>query len=195
MYGIDPFSAQKATKDASNAPSIFGALPYPGSASSVDPPLHTLSTLRFTSLNPSILDCSVVGPNNETYYRIATGFSGQAISVIKNAGGHNIALVEWRSHPTLEAQAIGAKQHVAQWLPLSSDRRSRTMVYGGVHYAWAPFDRFLLLFAPGSTQWLARVTKTYDAVVLELSTRAVELGLIDVAVLATVLLQSGKSID
>ena len=122
MYGIDPFSAQNATKDDSNAPSIFGALPYPGSSSSsVDPPLHTLVTFRFTSLNPTILDSSVVGPNNETYFRVAT--SGQGVTLVKNAAGQNIALIEWRSHPTVEAQAIGAKQHVAQWLHLSSDNR------------------------------------------------------------------------
>lgn len=121
MYGIDPFSAQNATNDG-NAPSIFGALPYPGSASSVDPPLHTLVTFRFTSLTHTVLDCSVVGPNNETCYRVASDLSGRGYSLLKNAAGHDIAIVEWRSHPTVEAQAVGAKLHVGQWLPLSSDR-------------------------------------------------------------------------
>ncbi|KAH0826599.1 hypothetical protein J3R83DRAFT_4960 [Lanmaoa asiatica] len=198
MYGLDPFSAQNATNnvDPSHAPSIFGALPYPGSTSSViNPPLHTLVTLRFTSLNPTILNCAIVGPNNQTYYRIVTDAPGQAFTLLKAAAGHNIALVEWRSHPTVEAQGVTAKQPVGQWLRLSSDRRSRTMTHNGVQYSWAPVDRFLHLFAPGSSEWLARVTRSYDAIVLELTPRAIELRLIDAAILATALLQCGKNID
>lgn len=161
VYGTDPFSAQNATNDSNSSPSIFGALPYPGSASSVDPALNTLVTLRFTSLNPTILDCGVVGPNNETYYRVVT--NGQGFTLLKNAAGQNTALIEWRSHPTVEAQTVGAKQPVGQWLQLSPDRRYvstrvlssgsyswpvftdryRTMIYGRVHYAWAPTGRFL----------------------------------------------------
>ncbi|KAN0084239.1 hypothetical protein V8E55_007743 [Tylopilus felleus] len=193
VYGTDPFSAQNATN--TGAASIFGALPYPGSASSVDPPIYSLVTLRFMSLNPSILNCSVVGPNNGIYYRIVTDASAPGITLVINAAGQNIALVEWRSHPTVEAQVIGAKLHVGQWLRLSPDRRSRTLTHGGIHYAWAPCDRFLQLFAPGSPEWFARVTKHHDAFVLELSARAVQLGLIDAAVLATMLMQSGRNID
>ena len=124
MYGTDPFSAQNATNDGSTyAPSVFGALPYPGSVSSVGPPLQTLVTLRFTSLNPTVLDCKVLGPNNETCYRVASDLAGRGCSLLKNGAGHNVALVEWRSHPTIEAQAVGAKQTVGQWLRLASDRR------------------------------------------------------------------------
>ncbi|KAI9567425.1 hypothetical protein HD554DRAFT_2205408 [Boletus coccyginus] len=194
VYGTDPFSAQyHSTRDGANAPSIYGALPYPGSASSV--PLHTLVTFRFTALNPTILGCIVVGPNNTTHYHVVSDFSGQGYTLLRNGAGQTTALIEWRSHPTVEAQAVGAKQHAGQWLRLSSDRRSRTMVHGGVPYSWTPIGQFLHLFAPDSPEWLARVTKSYDAIVLELSPRAIQLGLMDVAVLATVLLQSGKSID
>ncbi|KAG8216844.1 hypothetical protein J3R82DRAFT_7104 [Butyriboletus roseoflavus] len=212
MYGLDPFSAQNAANDNPvHPPSIFGALPYPRS-SAVDPPLHTLVTFRFTST--VVLDCTVVGPTNEPYYRLASAVSAQGLpfTLLKTAAGRNIALVEWQSHPTVEAQSVGPKQHVAQWLRLSSDRRfvvatlvvpclltpltsSRTMIHGGVYYSWAPLDRFLHLFAPGSSEWLVRITKIYETVVLELTHRAIELGLIDVAVLATALLQCGKNID
>ena len=51
------------------------------------------------------------------------------------------------------------------------------------------------LFVPGSSEWLVRVSKSPEMVLLELTTRAVELGLLNAAVLATVILQSGKSID
>ena len=48
---------------------------------------------------------------------------------------------------------------------------------------------------PGSSEWLVRVSRSPEMVLLELTTRAVELGLLNAAVLATVILQSGKSID
>lgn len=232
MYGTDPFSAQNATN--TGAASIFGALPYPGSASSVDPPIYSLVTLRFMSLNPSILNCSVVGPNNGIYYRIVTDASAPGITLVINAAGQNIALVEWRSHPTVEAQVIGAKLHVGQWLRLSPDRRyvasARPLGFGLVADSFGfpqladvdprrnplrlgtvrpilagPSPSLLVLgrcsdvspqlFAPGSPEWFARVTKHHDAFVLELSARAVQLGLIDAAVLATMLMQSGRNID
>lgn len=161
MYGINPFSAQDATKDVdpSHTPSIFGALPYPGTASSVNPPLHTLVTFRFTSFNPTILNCKVVGPNNETCYHVVTG-DGQGDTLLKDGPGHTIAHVAWQAHPTVEAQIVRA-QPVGQWLQLSSDRScvsfepqrasptdhlpcsARRMIHGGIHYAWAPHDRFL----------------------------------------------------
>jgi hypothetical protein len=51
------------------------------------------------------------------------------------------------------------------------------------------------LSIPGSYDVLARVSKTYDAVTLELTPRAIQLGLLEISVLATILLQCGKRID
>ena len=162
MYGLDPFSAQKATSsaDPAHAPSIFGALPYPEPPSSVTPPLSTLVTFRFTSLHPTVLDCKVAGPNNETCFRVVT--AGQEYTLLKDRTGNDVALVAWQHPPTVEAQNVTARQPVGQWLQLSADRRcvlccrfghltdrpvagcsARTMVHGGVQYAWAPLGRFL----------------------------------------------------
>ncbi|KAF8842903.1 hypothetical protein BDN67DRAFT_1009367 [Paxillus ammoniavirescens] len=199
MYGTNPFSAEEAWNAGSGrstggAPSVFGALPYP-TASANQVSLNELVTFRFTSFNPTILNCTVIGPNNETYFRVVTDASMQGYTVLKNSRGSNIALVEWQTHPNVEARGVAAKQPVAQWLQLASDRSSRYMMHNGVGYSWAPSDRFLHLSVTGTSDWLARVSKTYGSVVLEVTHRAMQLGLLDAAILGTILLQCGKNID
>lgn len=197
MYGSNPFTAQdgwnagngQSTWDTSAPPpSIFGALPYPFVSSA----LPGAITLKFTSLSPTILNSKVIGPRNETYFRVVTD-GGH--TVLKDAQGSNIALLEWRDHPTVEARGLVVKQPMGQWLRLSTDRSHRFMVHNGVGYSWSPHDRFLQLSIPGSYDVLARVSKTYDVVVLELTPHALQLGLLELGVLATILLQCGKSID
>ncbi|KAG2041248.1 hypothetical protein BDR03DRAFT_856904 [Suillus americanus] len=197
MYGSNPFAAQDAwnagngqsTWDTSvPPPSIFGALPYP----SVSSALPGAITLKFMSLNPTILNCKVIGPRNETYFRVVTD-GGH--TVLKDAQSSNIGLLEWRDRPTVEARGLVAKQTMGQWLRLSTDRSHRFMVHNGVGYSWRPHDRFLQLSIPGSYEILARVSKTYDVVILELTPHAIQLGLLELCVLATILLQCGNSID
>ncbi|KAG1776844.1 hypothetical protein EV702DRAFT_315406 [Suillus placidus] len=197
MYGSNPFVAQagwnagnsQSTWDTSvPPPSIFGALPYPCVSSA----LPGAITLKFTSLSPTILNCKVIGPRNETYFRVVTD-SGH--TVLKDAQGSNIALLEWRDNPTVEARGLVAKQPMGQWLRLSMDRSHRFMAHNGVGYSWSPHDRFLQLSIPGSYDVLARVSKAYDVVILELTPHAIQLGLLELGVLATILLQCGKSID
>ncbi|OJA21570.1 hypothetical protein AZE42_04124 [Rhizopogon vesiculosus] len=197
MYGSNPFSAQDAWNAANGQsslgssappPSVFGALPYPSASS----PLPNSVTFNFTSLSPTILNCKVIGPRNETYFRVVTD---GGYTMLKDARGSNIALLEWQNHPTVEAPNLLTKQAVGRWLRLSTERSQRFMVHNGVSYIWSPYDRFLQLSIPGSYDVLARVSKTYDAVVLELTPQAIQLGLLEVGVLATILLQCGKSID
>jgi hypothetical protein len=125
MYGSNPFTAQdgwnagngQSTWDTSAPPpSIFGALPYPFVSSA----LPGAITLKFTSLSPTILNSKVIGPRNETYFRVVTD-GGH--TVLKDAQGSNIALLEWRDHPTVEARGLVVKQPMGQWLRLSTDRR------------------------------------------------------------------------
>ncbi|KAG1823426.1 uncharacterized protein BJ212DRAFT_1262867 [Suillus subaureus] len=197
MYGSNPFAAQDGWNAGNGQstwntsvppPSIFGALPYP----SVPSILPGAITLKFTSLSPTILNCKVIGPRNETYFRVVTD-GGH--TVLKDAQGSNIALLEWRDRPTVEARSLVAKQPMGQWLRLSTDRSHRFMVHNGVGYSWRPHDRFLQLSIPGSYDVLARVSKTYDVVILEMTPYAIQLGLLELGVLATILLQCGKSID
>ncbi|KAG1753590.1 uncharacterized protein EDB91DRAFT_1077330 [Suillus paluster] len=182
MYGSNPFAAQDASVPP---PSVFGALPYPTVSSS----LPGAVTFRFTSFSPTILDCKVIGPRDDTYFRVVTDAGGY--TMLKDAQGSNIALLEWQDRPTVEARGLVTKQPMGQWLRLSTDRSNRFMVYNG---AWLFLESPRQISA-GSYDVLARVLKTHDAVVLELTPHAIQLGLLELGVLATILLQCGKSID
>lgn len=125
MYGSNPFAAQDACNSASGQstwgtsmppPSVFGALPYPSSSL----PLPDAVTFSFTSFSPTILNCKVVGPRSEMYFRVVTEAS---YTMLKDARGSNIALLEWQDHPTVEAPSLFTKQPVRHWLRLSTERR------------------------------------------------------------------------
>ncbi|KAH7910132.1 hypothetical protein BJ138DRAFT_1009534 [Hygrophoropsis aurantiaca] len=201
MYGVNPFAAQNASNGQSSSgwgsngqvPSIFGALPYPSGTPHNS--LQELFTLKFTSFAPTIINCKVVGPHSETYFRVVTDASTHGRTVLKNSKGTNIAVIEWQEHPYVEMTGAVSKQPIRNWLKLSTQRSHRLMVHQGVSYSWTPNDRFIQLHVSGSPDPLVRVSRTYDSVIVEMTPRAIQLGLIEVATLATILLQCGKNID
>jgi hypothetical protein len=131
-------------------PSVFGALPSP-----TFPSKSNLVTFRFTSFNPTILNCDVVGPNSFPYFRVVTDSSMRGYTVLQREG-KNIALVEWQDHPQVEIRDKMSKKAVSRLLSLSPDRRFasmsfpfnlslicrhlsfRTMHINGQQYTWAP---------------------------------------------------------
>lgn len=100
------------------APSVFGALPYPTS-----PPPSDLVTFQFSSFNPTILNCTILGPHSRPSFRITTDSSMPGYTVVKNAEGKNIALIEWQARPYVEVRGILPKQSIRHWLRLSPDQR------------------------------------------------------------------------
>jgi hypothetical protein len=115
---FNPFSgwAESKKPNGSAPPSIFGALPYPST------PSKSLK-LSFTSFSPSITNCTVVGTRGQVFYHVETDPHNPGYTLLKNASGKNVALVEWQSHPFVEIRGSLSKQHVADWLKLSQDRR------------------------------------------------------------------------
>ncbi|EGO03861.1 hypothetical protein SERLA73DRAFT_175544 [Serpula lacrymans var. lacrymans S7.3] len=176
-------------------PSIFGALPYPN-APSLDIPIRDLITFRFSSFNPTILNCQVMGPRSQPVFYVITDSSLPGYTQLKDAAGANVALVEWQSHPLVEARGAVAKQPIRNWLRLSSDQRHRLMGAHGINYYWAPNDRFICLYTSGSsTSPLARISKSYNDVILEMTPQAIQFKLLEICVVATILLQCGRNID
>ncbi|KAF5356763.1 hypothetical protein D9756_006724 [Leucocoprinus leucothites] len=173
-------------------PSVFGALPYPSA------PSNTV-TYYFTSFKPNILNCSVIGPQNQVYYQIVTDNSMPGYTVLKNAEGKNISLVEWQAHPFVEIRGALAKQNVMNWLRLSQDQSHRLMDVRGMRYVWVPRDKSINLYAGGSgtpATFLAKVTRTSAQVVtVDMTPDAIQLGLLDSIITATTLLLSGRNID
>ncbi|KAF8348546.1 hypothetical protein F5887DRAFT_1157016 [Amanita rubescens] len=153
-------------------PSIFGALPYPA-------PSSNSLKLEFTSFNPSVLNCTVLGTQGQVFYQVVTDPHNPGYTVLKNASGKNVALVEWQGPPA------------------RGDSSSRIMDVRGIHYTWAPHNKTIQLIATGPSDsiLLASIMRGTEAISLEVTPDAIQLGILDSIVTATFLLQSGRNVD
>ncbi|KAJ7255795.1 hypothetical protein B0H12DRAFT_1183391 [Mycena haematopus] len=173
---------------------MFGALPYPTRPSTHYVP--NLITFYLTSLNPSVLNCSVIGPRARLHYTISTDNSMGNYTVFKNADKKSIALVEWTKHPRVEIRGVIPKQETQGWLKISGDQTYRTMTVRGFEYTWAPDSQYINLCSSGpSPQFLGRISRGKDTVIVELTLDAIQLGLQDTTIVVAVLLQCGHNID
>ncbi|RDB19269.1 hypothetical protein Hypma_013517 [Hypsizygus marmoreus] len=171
-------------------PSVFGALP---SAAPSSPP--KILTFLFVSFNPTILNCTVVGPQSQKYFDITTSSPNYGAASIFRKANQAFAIIEWHQQPTLEIYGVISKQGAARWLELSHDQGYRSMQVHGKWYAWVTRDRIISLFTvgPNPPELLARVTTEQDAAKLEITAQAVQMGLLEASVVATVLLLSGRN--
>ena len=100
---------------AASGPSIFGALPYPSSQTS----LPTVLTFHYVLPKPNVLNCTITGPTSIPYLDVA---SDGARTIFRRPDGQGIACIEWSSNPTVEIINTVAKQPIGQWIRLSADR-------------------------------------------------------------------------
>ncbi|KAF8633162.1 hypothetical protein AX17_004663 [Amanita inopinata Kibby_2008] len=191
MTMFNPFSSWADAKNdnGSTPPSIFGALPYPSAPSN--------STIFYlTSFNPTIFNCSVVGTQGQVYFQVVTDPHNPGYTVLRNASGKNVALVEWLSPPLIEIRGVLSKQNISEWLKLASDRSSRSMEVRGHRYTWVPHGKSVGLHAGGSTSTLlARITRSQGTIMLEMTSDAIQFGILDSVVTVAFLLQCGRNID
>ena len=116
MFYNNPFESWAQGQSATpSVPSVYGALPYPSDPS-------TMTSFFFTSYNPNIFNCTVVGPKAQPYYNIVTDNQMPGYTVVKNMEGKNVSLVEWQQHPSIEIRGMVSKQQVSNWLQLSPNR-------------------------------------------------------------------------
>ncbi|KAJ7119942.1 hypothetical protein C8R43DRAFT_1077027 [Mycena crocata] len=204
-----------ASASAVSPPSVFGALPYPNPPVASASGSHTrsnssLTTFYLTSLNPSVLNCVVLGPApgpqnqhhphspaaSKLYYAITTDNTMPGYTVFKNAARKSIGLIEWQRHPRVEVRGAVPKQETRGWLKVSRDQTYRTMTIRGFKYTWAPDGQYINLCSSGpSPQFLGRISRGEDSVAIELTPDAIQLELLDTAVVVAVLLQCGHNID
>ncbi|KAJ7509558.1 hypothetical protein B0H11DRAFT_1846605 [Mycena galericulata] len=171
-------------------PSIFGALPFPAPDS-----LPTFFSFRFTSFNPTVLNCTIIGPKSRPYFRIMTDAPMPGVTVFQNSNGQNISLVQWHRHPEVEMRNV-SRQRTSEMLALSNDQSSRTMSVSGRTLTFTPRDNFIWIYSGGTQpEVLGRISRSQDTVTLELTGEAIHLGLLEPAVVATFLLQCGRNID
>ncbi|KAF7313051.1 hypothetical protein MKEN_00990100 [Mycena kentingensis (nom. inval.)] len=193
-------------------PSIYGALPYPSSN-----PRQPFMSFRFTALEESIaagglLNASVSGPGSDgphskTYFRVRTDAPAVGYTVVAQAGTNTpVAVVQWsgtgvtqQTGPLVELRGILSKRAVGSWLVLSTDRSYRTMSAHGRSYVWIPEDGSICLYTAGLRQpkLFARISREESdtALRLEIIAEAIQLGLLEISIVAAILLQSGRRID
>ncbi|KAF9022355.1 hypothetical protein BDZ89DRAFT_206875 [Hymenopellis radicata] len=172
--------------------SVFGALPYPTPASEEG----GFVTFYLTSFNPSVLNCTVLGPKQIKYFSIVTDPTMPTYTVLNDAGGHSIALVEWQRSPDVEMRGVLSKRKVGDWLKLNANKSARIMDVKGKRYFWVPEDQYINLYSSGSARTvLARICRGVNTIVLDMTCGAIRQGLLDTTIIATLLLQSGKNID
>ncbi|KAJ8522781.1 hypothetical protein ONZ45_g635 [Pleurotus djamor] len=206
MIGNNPFGqagwpnlANQNGRDTSGAPapSTYGALPY-----YVPPTSNNTLFFQFTSFNPNILNSTVLGPQNQPYFRVVTDTPTPGWTVLQNGQGKNVAFVEWGSrgsHPYVEVKNVVPKQRVAEWIPLSPDRKYRTMRVGNKQYAWVPSGQVISLTplggSGGASDVLAKISCHQGGVFLEMTSQAINLGLLDAAIVVSFLLMCGRNVD
>lgn len=150
-------------------------------------------SFEFSPTHPDILNCTVTGPGSQTYLSAMTV---QYATIITKRNGDPVARIEWNAHPWVEIPNVVDRQLVSQWLPLSADMSYRTMRLNGRNYYWVPHNGAILLSAwPNQLDGpLGRISRTANKVVLELTAQAISAGLFEAAVVATLLLQSGRNL-
>ncbi|KAJ7511481.1 hypothetical protein B0H11DRAFT_1845259 [Mycena galericulata] len=173
-------------------PSIFGALPFTTQASS-----PMLLSFRFTSFNPTILDSTVMGPKSQAYFRVTTDAPTVGFTVVHNSANQPMIMIEWSDEPIVEVRGIIPKEHTSTWLALSPDKSYRKMSARGKNFFWAPDGDCICLFSSGlgAPQIYARVSREERTVKLELTAEAIQIGLLEICIAATLLLQCGRNID
>ncbi|KAF7441404.1 hypothetical protein PC9H_001754 [Pleurotus ostreatus] len=188
-----PNAANRGSRSSNEPPaSTFGALPY------YVPPSQTNTLFfQFTSFSPDIMNCTVLGPQNQPYFRVITDTPTPGFSVLQNGQGKNFAFIEWRSHPLIDMKGVVPKQRIGDWIPLSSDKKYRTMRIGDKQYAWVPNGQYISLTTVGNgpPEVLAKVSSNSGVVFLEVTSQAINLGLLEASVVVTLLLMCGRNVD
>ncbi|KAK6997230.1 hypothetical protein R3P38DRAFT_2563736 [Favolaschia claudopus] len=189
MSTINPYS--QGWQSSGSAPSTYGAVPF-----SSPNALPTFLSFKFTSFNPTVLNCNIIGPKSRPYFRILTDAPMPGVTLVQNQNGQNIALIQWHRHPEVEIRNILERQRTSEMLGLTPDRASRMMTVNGMTLIFMPRDNYIWIYSNASQpELLGRISRAQNAVNLELTGEAIHLGLLEPAVVASFLLQCGRNID
>ncbi|KAF9066011.1 hypothetical protein BDP27DRAFT_1228131 [Rhodocollybia butyracea] len=196
-YAVWNVQATKMGRTTSEPlPSIYGALPFPLPVE--DRPSMVFT---FTGFDPTVTNCTILGPNGSPQFRIVTDSSMPGYTLLKTLDGRRSALIEWRNQAKCKVEIRGmvSKQYVSEFLRVSPDKRYRIMLVRSQEFMWLPEGDNISLYTVGSSQnnseFLGRISRNVGAVTLELTQSAVRGGLLQASIIATVLIQSGLNID
>ncbi|TEB18148.1 hypothetical protein FA13DRAFT_1711925 [Coprinellus micaceus] len=202
MYGSNPY-AQAGWPNPQNPLSVslnpwfpnsaqsgptYGALPAPSSGEGFR------YSFDFIPAQPTVLNSTVLGPGHNVYFRVVTTNDG--ITTILKPRDQLLARIEWGSEPTVEIREGCSRQRASQWLPLSQDQSYRTMTANGRNYIWVPRGDAIMLYSAGSNPpaEYGAITRSATSVSLKLTGDAFSAGVLEAAVVATLIFQSGRNI-
>ncbi|KAJ3535015.1 hypothetical protein NMY22_g6678 [Coprinellus aureogranulatus] len=97
-------------------------------------------------------------------------------TVLKNAQGHNVSLVEWQNHSRRRNSRHGVEAARKELVTSIANPR-------------------LYAASTGAPTFMARINRSNGAIVLEMTADAMQLGLLEPAITAALLLQCGRNID
>ncbi|KAF8998295.1 hypothetical protein BDQ17DRAFT_1328936 [Cyathus striatus] len=177
----------------SSIPPTFGALP----AISAEPS-PTLMAFFFVSSNYDILNSSVIGTKSQKYFDIqSTPYGGTEFTNFRRPSGETFSVVEWNGRPKVELQNLFRKDYVSRWMPLSSDRSSRTVTIGSTRYTWIYANEMVYVYPYGgdTRSLVARIYRGKEAITLEMTVNSLQAGLLEPFVVTAALLFSGRAIE
>ncbi|KAJ7644374.1 hypothetical protein FB45DRAFT_1115521, partial [Roridomyces roridus] len=177
-------------------PSVYGFLPQvqhghaqpppraqhhlPPPPQPAPPPMPNLLSFTFSSPNNTPLNSTVTSGHGQRYFRITTDSTTAGFSLVQNTRQECVAMIEWRKHPVVELIGLVSKRNSGKWLALSPDKSCRLMTVQGRHFGWIPDGRYI---------------SVRGATCFELTSEAIELGLLEVFVVSALLLMCGRNID
>jgi hypothetical protein len=126
MHGTNPYAqsgwvSSNIQGGSGLQQSVYGALPFTPATEGGAPTIHRF---QFTSFNPDICTCTVLGPNAKPYFQVMNNTPTTGFTLFQNRDGQSFGVVEWRRSPgsVVELRDIVKKQLVASWLALSQDK-------------------------------------------------------------------------
>ncbi len=121
IHTMNPYGQQWQQGGA--APSIFGALPSLPVSHAPRAMQSDSIMFSFTDFKTTILNCTVVGPQGRTAYRIITEPAQPACTIVKDNESKSVAMIQWQPAASLEVRGVTNRQRVRDWLRLSPDQR------------------------------------------------------------------------
>ncbi|KAJ6571418.1 hypothetical protein B0H19DRAFT_1129936 [Mycena capillaripes] len=171
-------------------------------------PYEEILSLDFICKRKSrcFLNCTIVGRDGFTpYFHIMTGSEVRSGSTfIRTNDGRTVATIDWGGkggEAYVEVCNLVLKQRVSKWLAVSADASYRLMHAFGQQYVWVPQSHSICMYQWNPTavgdvpQLLARIEKDDRTLTLEITIEAMNRGLLEMAVVAATVFQSGCRID
>ncbi|KAJ7464008.1 hypothetical protein FB451DRAFT_1403387 [Mycena latifolia] len=155
-------------------------------------------SFRFTSFSPTILDSAVTGPKSWTYFRIATDTPTVGFTVVHNMVNEPVIIIEWSKHPIIEIRDImSTKRQTSRWLGMSPDKGALALDNDGEWENVRLGTRRGKKLSVFDWPWCpaADVFGDRAEVALEITAEAVQIGLLEMCIAATLLFKSGRTID